>query len=127
MTNGRFLKTTSPDHPPTYQEITRPPTYQEINRPPTHLYGIHPTIHTPIRISPNHPPTNQENTRPPSITQPPTHQSGKTTDHPASPNHPPTNQEKHPTTHPPTRVGKWSPHRHMWRQKQNICNVNIKK
>ena len=26
-----------------------------------------------------------------------------------------------------TEVGKWSPHRHMWRQEQNICNVNIKK
>ena len=24
-------------------------------------------------------------------------------------------------------VGKWSAHRHMWRQKQNICNVNITK
>ena len=23
-------------------------------------------------------------------------------------------------------VGKWSPHRQMWQQKQNLCNVNIK-
>ena len=26
-----------------------------------------------------------------------------------------------------SEVGNWSPHRHMWRQKQNICNVNITK
>ena len=26
-----------------------------------------------------------------------------------------------------TDVGEWSPHRHMWRRKQNIYNVNIKK
>ena len=26
-----------------------------------------------------------------------------------------------------SEVGKWSPHRHMWRQKQNIYNVIIKK
>ena len=32
-----------------------------------------------------------------------------------------------PDPPPPPEVGKWSPHRHMWRQKQNICNVNIKK
>ena len=35
---------------------------------------------------------------------------------------------EHQLRHRPcSEVGKWSPHRHMWQQKQNICNVNIKK